>query len=588
MTLTCVKKLNKIKHNKIRRYTMRLTELFMPTLREVTAEAELPSHILMLKAAMMRKLASGIYCYLPLGKRVLKKIEDIVREEMDRSGAQEVLMSALIPSELWKESGRWYVYGPEMFKLKDRNDREFCLGPTHEEVFADLIRNEIKSYRQLPIIIYQIQSKYRDERRPRFGVMRSREFIMKDAYSFDKDWDGLDISFNKMYEAYRKIFDRLGLKYTVVDADSGAMGGRDSKEFMVTSNVGEASIAYCDNCGYAANEEKAECINDFKSLEEMQELEKIETPNVKTIEELVTFLKITPDNFVKTLIYNFKGKPIAVLLRGDRILNEIKLLNILHGIEQDLAMADEEMVKTVTGANIGFAGPIGLKDDIFVIADKEIPSMRNFIVGANETNYHLKNVNYGRDFKANLVADIRNVVEGDKCPSCGHPMKIERGIEVGHIFKLGTKYTDSLKANFVDENGEERPIIMGSYGIGLNRTIAAIIEQNHDDKGIIWPMSIAPYQVLIIPVNVSNDVQKSLAESLYNELIKANIETLIDDRDVRAGVKFNDGDLLGIPIRITVGKKASENIVEFKLRKDDKISLISSSEVLNRVKELIK
>lgn len=567
---------------------MRLSELLIPTLREAPAEAEIPSHILMLKAAMMRKLASGIYIYLPLGKRVLKKVEEIVREEMDRAGAQELLMSAIIPSELLKESGRWDVFGPEMFKLKDRNEREFCLGPTHEEVFTDLVRNEIKSYRQLPITIYQIQTKYRDERRPRFGAMRSREFIMKDAYSFDTDWDGLDISFNKMYKAYCRIFDRCGLKYTVVEADSGAMGGKDSKEFMVTSNVGEAVIAYCDSCGYAANEEKAECIVNYKSNEEMKPIEKINTPNVKTIDELVSFLNTTADKFVKTLIYKHKDKVIAVLVRGDREVNEVKLINILKGNEQDLEMADEETVKDVTGANVGFAGPIGLKNDIYVVVDREVPELRNFIVGANETDYHYKNVNYGRDFKADVVADIRNAVEGDKCPVCGNPLKIDRGIEVGHIFKLGTKYTDVLGARYIDENGDEKPIIMGCYGIGLNRTIAAVIEQNHDEKGIIWPMSIAPYQVIIVPINMSNDAQKNLSESLYDELNNAGIETVIDDRDLRAGVKFNDADLLGIPIRITVGKKAVDNIVELKLRKEATATEIAVSDVLDKVKELIR
>lgn len=566
---------------------MRLSELLVPTMREVPAEAELPSHVLMLKAAMMRKLASGIYIYLPLGQRVLRKVEQIVREEMDRAGAQEVLMSALIPSELWKETGRWEVFGPEMFRLKDRNEREFCLGPTHEEVFTDLIRNEIKSYRQLPVTIYQIQTKFRDERRPRFGVMRSREFIMKDAYSFDTDWDGLDVSFDKMYKAYCRIFDRCGLKYTVVEADSGAMGGRDSKEFMVTSSVGEAVIAYCENCGYAANEEKAECLVDCKFDEEMLPQEKIETPDARTIEELVGFLKTTPDRFVKTLIYKFKDKVVAVLVRGDRELNEIKLLNILKGNEQDLEMADAGTVEMVTGAKVGFAGPIGLKGDVLIIVDNEIPEMRNFIVGANETGYHIKNVNYGRDFKADVVADIRNIAQGDKCPKCGAPIKIGRGIEVGHIFKLGTKYTDALGAKYIDEDGNEKPIIMGCYGIGINRTVAAVIEQNHDDKGIIWPISIAPYHVIVVPVNVSNETQKKVAEDIYNTLKNAGVEVLIDDRDLRAGVKFNDADLLGIPVRITVGKKAEQNMVEIKLRSSDKAEEISATMVIDRIKQII-
>ncbi|QSZ27182.1 proline--tRNA ligase [Aceticella autotrophica] len=566
---------------------MRLSKQLIPTLREIPAEAEISSHLFMLKAAMIRKLASGIYIYLPIGQRVLRKVEQIIREEMDRAGAQEVLMSSLIPSELWRESGRWDVFGPEMFKLKDRNDREFCLGPTHEEVFTDLIRNEIKSYRQLPITLYQIQTKFRDERRPRFGVMRSREFIMKDAYSFDTDWDKLDVSFAQMYEAYCRIFDRCGLEYTVVEADSGAMGGKDSKEFMVTSNVGEASIVYCENCGYAANEEKAECLPDTVSNEKMFPPEKIKTPDARTIEELVTFLKTVPNRFVKTLIYKFNDKIIAALVRGDRELNEVKLLNVLKAVEQDLEMADSKTVEEATGAKVGFAGPIGLKGDVLVIVDREIPEMKNFIIGANETGYHIKNINYGRDFKADIVADIRNAVEGDKCPKCGKPIKIKRGIEVGHIFKLGTKYSDALGANFIDEDGNERPIIMGCYGIGVNRTIAAVIEQNHDEKGIIWPMSIAPYHVEIVPVNVSDHIQKNLSERLYKEFQDADIEVLIDDRDLRAGVKFNDADLLGIPIRITVGKKAGENIVELKLRSSDKVEEIAVSEVVEKVKNLI-
>jgi len=567
---------------------MRLSQLLVPTLREIPAEAEIPSHILMLKAALMRKLASGVYIYLPLGQRVLRKVEQIVREEMDRAGSQEVLMSALIPAELLKESGRWDVFGPEMFKLKDRNERDFCLGPTHEEVFTDLIRNEVKSYRQLPLILYQIQTKFRDERRPRFGVMRSREFIMKDAYSFDMDWEGLDKSFNKMYEAYCRIFDRCGLKYLVVEADSGAMGGKDSKEFMVISGVGEAVIAYCDNCGYAANEEKAECLINQEIVEEMLPKEEVYTPNVRTIEELVNFLGITPNKFVKTLIYKAKDNVVAALVRGDRDLNETKLLNILGIREEELELADASIVEKVTGAKVGFAGPIGLKGEVMIIVDNEIPQMRNFIVGANETDYHIKNVNYGRDFKADVVADIKNVIEGDKCPRCGSPLKIDRGIEVGHIFKLGTKYSDALGAKYVDEEGNEKPIIMGCYGIGINRTVAAIIEQHHDEKGIIWPMSVAPYHVIIVPVNVSNEAQNRVAEDIYAALQKEGIEVLIDDRDLRAGVKFNDADLLGIPIRITVGKKVDDGIVEIKLRENEEAEEVKISDVVEKVKNIIK
>ncbi|ERM91032.1 MAG: Proline--tRNA ligase [Caldanaerobacter subterraneus] len=566
---------------------MRLSQLLMPTLREVPADAEIPSHVLMLKAGLMRKLAAGIYVYLPLGKRVLKKVEEIVREEMDREGSQEVLMSALIPAELFKETGRWDVFGPEMFKLKDRNERDFCLGPTHEEVFTDLVRNEVKSYRQLPLILYQIQTKFRDERRPRFGVMRSREFIMKDAYSFDADWEGLDESFNKMYRAYCRIFDRCGLKYLVVEADPGAMGGRDSKEFMVISSVGEAVIAYCDSCGYAANEEKAECLIESRD-EEMLEIEKVYTPNVKTIEELVDFLKISPSKFVKTLIYKAKGKVVAALVRGDRDINETKLLNVLGIREEELELADGPLVEEVTGAKVGFAGPLGLKGEVTLVVDSEIPQLRNFIVGANETDYHIKNVNYGRDFKGDIVADIKSVVEGDRCPRCGAPLKIARGIEVGHIFKLGTKYSEALGATYTDEEGNEKPIVMGCYGIGINRTVAAIIEQHHDEKGIIWPMSVAPYHVIVVPVNVSDEEQKQIAEKIYNKLLEEKLEVLIDDRDVRAGVKFNDADLIGIPVRVTIGKKVKEGIVEIKLREREEVEEVKVEEAVRRVKQIVE
>ena len=566
---------------------MRLSQLLMPTLREVPADAEIPSHVLMLKAGLMRKLAAGIYVYLPLGKRVLKKVEEIVREEMDREGSQEVLMSALIPAELFKETGRWDVFGPEMFKLKDRNERDFCLGPTHEEVFTDLVRNEVKSYRQLPLILYQIQTKFRDERRPRFGVMRSREFIMKDAYSFDADWEGLDESFNKMYRAYCRIFDRCGLKYLVVEADPGAMGGRDSKEFMVISSVGEAVIAYCDSCGYAANEEKAECLIESRD-EEMLEIEKVYTPNVKTIEELVDFLKISPSKFVKTLIYKAKGKVVAALVRGDRDINETKLLNVLGIREEELELADGPLVEEVTGAKVGFAGPLGLKGEVTLVVDSEIPQLRNFIVGANETDYHIKNVNYGRDFKGDIVADIKSVVEGDRCPRCGAPLKIARGIEVGHIFKLGIKYSEALGATYTDEEGNEKPIVMGCYGIGINRTVAAIIEQHHDEKGIIWPMSVAPYHVIVVPVNVSDEEQKQIAEKIYNKLLEEKLEVLIDDRDVRAGVKFNDADLIGIPVRVTIGKKVKEGIVEIKLREREEVEEVKVEEVVKRVKQIVE
>ncbi|MBZ4663032.1 MAG: prolyl-tRNA synthetase [Caloramator sp.] len=564
---------------------MRVSKLFMPTLREVPSEAEIASHQLMLRAALMRKLASGVYNFLPLGLRVLRKIEEVVRQEMNREGAQEILCSALLPSELWKESGRWDVFGPEMFKLIDRNDREFCLGPTHEEIFTDIIRNEIKSYKDMPLNLYQIQTKYRDERRPRFGVMRSREFIMKDAYSFDTSWEGLDESFNKMYRVYNKIFERCGLDFKAVEADTGAMGGTGSMEFMVKSDIGEAEVVFCTSCDYAANIEKAPTFEAIISnSEDIKNTEKIETPNVRTIEELVKFFNTTPEKFAKTLIYKADDKVVAVMVRGDRDVNETKVINQLKCI--NFEMADAETVKRATGADVGFAGPIGIKVDELLI-DYEVKNTKNMIVGANETGYHIINANFGRDFNG-TVGDFRNITQGDRCPKCGGSITINRGIEVGHIFKLGTKYSEKMNATFVDEKGEQKPIIMGCYGIGINRTMAAIIEQNHDEKGIIWPISIAPYKVIVVPVSMKDDEQVKVAEEIYNKLNDMGIEVLIDDRDERAGVKFNDADLIGIPIRITVGKKIKDGIVEFKLRNSSEVIDIKVEDVYNRVIEVIK
>ncbi|KAJ52214.1 prolyl-tRNA synthetase [Clostridium tetanomorphum] len=561
---------------------MRLSKMLISTLRETPAEAEILSHQLMLRAGMMRKMASGIYNYMPLGLRVIKKIEDIVRDEMDKTGAQEFLASALLPSELWKESGRWEVFGPEMFKLKDRNEREFCLGPTHEEVFTDIARNEIKSYKQLPLNLYQIQTKYRDERRPRFGVMRSREFVMKDAYSFDKDYEGLDISYNKMYEAYHNIFKRCGLSCKCVEADSGAMGGSGSAEFMVKSEIGEDEIAFCTCCEYAANIEKAPSTPDIPEKEEFKELNKVATPNIKTIEELINFFSTDAKKFAKTLIYKADDKVVAVMVRGDREVNEVKVINAIGGAI-DFDMADSNTVKQVTSAEVGFVGPIGIKVDLLLI-DEEVSHMNNFIIGANETGYHYENVNYGRDFKG-TTGDFRKVVEGDKCPKCGEAMTIARGVEVGHIFKLGTKYSENMGANFIDENGDTKPLIMGCYGIGVNRTMATVIEQNNDDNGIIWPLSIAPYQVIVVPAITKDEEQVRIAEEIYNKLRDMGVEVLLDDRDERAGVKFKDADLIGIPMRITVGKKIKDGNVEFKLRSSDDLEIINIEEVYNKVKK---
>ncbi len=563
---------------------MRVSKMLIPTLREVPAEAEIVSHQLMLRAGLMRKLASGIYSFLPLGYRIIRKIEQIVREEMDREGAQELLMSALLPAEFYQKSGRWDVFGPEMFRLKDRHDRDFCLGPTHEEIFTETVKNEIKSYRQLPVTLYQIQTKYRDERRPRFGVMRSREFIMKDAYSFDKDESGLNESYDKMHSAYCKAFDRMGLDYIVVDADTGAMGGSGSQEFMVKSQIGEGVIAFCETCGYAANEEKAECIPDRAETEkEIKLIEKVATPDVRTIDELMDFFKCSPKRFAKTIIYKADDKIVAAIVRGDREINETKLANLYNCVE--LEMAEQSIVKRVTGADVGFAGPIGL--DIDVVIDLEVAEMKNFITGANDSGYHYINANIERDFSATKIKDIRNIIDGDRCPKCGSPVKTAQGIEVGHIFKLGTKYSKALDCSYLDENGKEQPMIMGCYGIGVNRSMAAVIEQNHDENGIIWPVSVAPYHVIVIPVKVNDETQMKLAEEIYLNLSNAGVEVLLDDRDERPGVKFKDADLIGYPVRITVGKKAEEGIVEFKLRKETEIKEISAKESIERTQATV-
>ncbi|MCD8390429.1 MAG: proline--tRNA ligase [Firmicutes bacterium] len=565
---------------------MRMSKLLMPTLREVPAEAEITSHKLMLRAGMIRKLAAGIYSYLPLGLRVEKKIEQIVREEMNRAGAQELLMAALLPAEAYQASGRWEVFGPSMFKLKDRNDRDFCLGPTHEELFTQTVIDNVRSYKEYPMTLYQIQTKYRDEGRPRFGVMRSREFVMKDAYSFDLTEEGLDASYKAMYDAYCAIFTRLGLDFTIVDADSGAMGGSGSQEFMVKSPVGEDGIAYCDACGWAANFEKAECIpTEVPSPEGDLPIEKIHTPNAHTIEELVEFMGAKPYNFVKTILYKADDKYIAAMVRGDREVNEVKLKNLV-GCTDDLELAEPFAVRELTHAEVGFAGPVGL--DIPVYVDKEVELMKNFIVGANETDMHYKNVNMGRDFTPAVIADIRIITDGDVCPKCGKPIKTAQGVEVGHIFKLGTKYSKALGLTAQTESGEVADVIMGCYGIGVTRCLAASIEQNNDENGIIWPVSIAPYHAVVVPVNSKNEEQVRLAEKIYNELLDAGIETLIDDRDERPGVKFKDCDLIGIPVRIVVGKKCGEGIVEYKERVWDKAEEKTVDGAVKDVIEFIK
>lgn len=561
---------------------MKMSNMLVGTLREVPAEAEIESHKLMLRAGLMRKMAAGIYNYMPLGLKVIENVKNIVREEMNNAGAQEFLASALIPAELWQESGRWDAYGAEMFRLKDRHNRDFCLGPTHEEVFTDIVRNEIKSYKQLPLNLYQIQTKYRDERRPRFGVMRSREFIMKDGYSFDKDQEGLDLAYEKMRKAYVNIFNRCGLDAKAVAADSGAIGGSGSAEFMVKSEVGEDDVVFCTACDYAANIEKAPSTPEHGEKEELMEVEKVETPAVKSIEDLAKFFECSPKKIAKTLIFQADDKVVAVVLRGDREANEVKIANAI-GEVIELEMASEEAVKEATGAVVGFAGPMGIKVDMLLV-DQEVANMYNFIIGANETDMHLKNVNYGRDFEG-IVGDFRNVTIGEKCPECGKEITISRGTEVGHIFKLGTKYSESMGATFIDEDGKAKPFIMGCYGIGVTRTVASIIEQHNDENGIIWPLEVAPYHVSVIPANVKNEEQATKAEEIYNELRKMGVEALLDDRKERAGVKFKDSELMGIPMRITVGKMIGEGQVEFKLRNGGEVETLSIEEVYNRVRE---
>ncbi|MDM0722596.1 proline--tRNA ligase [Clostridium perfringens] len=561
---------------------MKMSNMLVGTLREVPAEAEIESHKLMLRAGLMRKMAAGIYNYMPLGLKVIENVKNIVREEMNNAGAQEFLASALIPAELWQESGRWDAYGAEMFRLKDRHNRDFCLGPTHEEVFTDIVRNEIKSYKQLPLNLYQIQTKYRDERRPRFGVMRSREFIMKDGYSFDKDQEGLDLAYEKMRKAYVNIFNRCGLDAKAVAADSGAIGGSGSAEFMVKSEVGEDDVVFCTACDYAANIEKAPSTPEHAEKEELMEVEKVETPAVKSIEDLAKFFECSPKKIAKTLIFQADDKVVAVVLRGDREANEVKIANAI-GEVIELEMASEEAVKEATGAAVGFAGPMGIKVDMLLV-DQEVANMYNFIIGANETDMHLKNVNYGRDFEG-IVGDFRNVTIGEKCPECGKEITISRGTEVGHIFKLGTKYSESMGATFIDEDGKAKPFIMGCYGIGVTRTVASIIEQHNDENGIIWPLEVAPYHVSVIQANVKNEEQATKAEEIYNELRKMGVEALLDDRKERAGVKFKDSELMGIPMRITVGKMIGEGQVEFKLRNGGEVETLSIEEVYNRVRE---
>ena len=552
---------------------MKLSKAHLKTLREVPTEAEIPSHILLLRAGMIRKLVSGVYGFMPMGWRTIRKIEDIVRQEMDASGGQEILMSAIQPAELWEESGRWFAYGPELWRLKDRNDREFCLGPTHEEIFTDIVRNDISSYRQLPLNLYQIQTKYRDEARPRFGLMRSREFIMKDAYSFDRDEAGLDESYRIMYDAYDRIFTRCGLEFRPVEADSGAIGGSNSHEFTALSEVGESQVAYCEKCDMAATVERAGCVDASPMDDEELPMEEVHTPGTKTIEEVADFLGLEKKQTMKALLfvtYDEKGEEagyVAAFVRGDRDLNMTKLVNALDIPEHAIEFADEEKMGDATGSVGGFTVPVGLHDCTIVV-DSELPGQKNLCAGACKVDHHIKNVNYGRDYEGDIVTDIKVLAEGEPCPVCGAPVRYARGIEVGQVVKLGTKCSESMGALYKDENMEEHPIVMGCYGIGITRTMAAVVEQYHDDNGIIWPMSVAPYHVMITVMKPEDETQMALADKLYDQLTAGGVEVVMDDRSERPGVKFKDADLLGIPIRITVGRGAADGMVEYKMRRD--------------------
>ena len=549
---------------------MRVSKLYAPTLREVPAEAEVVSHQLMLRAGFMRKAAGGIYTYLPLAWRVLKKIERLVREEKDAKGSQELLMPIVQPAEIWQESGRWDVYGAEMFRLQDRHNRCFCLGPTHEEMVTTLIRGDVRSYRQLPLSVYQIQNKYRDERRPRFGLMRGREFIMKDAYSFDRDEAGLDKSYQDMYDAYTNIFTRCGLNFRPVEADSGAIGGSGSHEFMVIADSGEAEIVFCTSCDYAANVEKAELFPLEAQEEAMLTKEEVVTPDCKTIADVCAYLKLPVDHSVKAVAYNSEKGLILCFVRGDHEVNEIKVINTCGVI--DLEMATEEQL-AAAGTVGGYMGPVGIENKkVIVVVDATVMKMHNVCCGANKEGYHFINVNPGRDFTPTYVADIRLIQEGDPCPHCGGEVSKARGIEVGQVFKLFTKYSSALKATYLDENGKEQPMVMGCYGVGVSRTMAAAIEQNYDDNGIIWPIEIAPYHVLVVPVNTKDEASAAKAEEIYMQLKKVGLETVIDDRNERPGVKFKDADLIGYPLRVVVGPKTlTEGKLEVKIRKTGEI-----------------
>ncbi|MDK9717319.1 MAG: proline--tRNA ligase [Trichlorobacter sp.] len=569
---------------------MRYTQFFIPTLKETPSDAEVVSHQLMMRSGMIRKIAAGIYTYMPLGLRSIRKFEQIVREEMNRAGAIELLMPGVQPAELWIESKRWAQYGKELLRFKDRKDNEFCMGPTHEEIITDIARREVKSYRQMPINFYQIQTKFRDEIRPRFGLMRGREFIMKDAYSFDVDSSAADLSYDKMYQAYNRIFERCGLNFRAVEADTGSIGGSASHEFMVLASSGEDAIVSCNACRYAANVEKAEGIKQQQGGAGQQALTKTHTPDKKTIAEVAEFLDIPQSGTVKALVLsNGEGQFVMALVRGDHELNELKLKNRLGWDEIQMATDDE--ILRFTGSLPGFLGPLGLKEELLVVADCAVEVMSDFVIGANETDQHYTGANAGRDFPISQIADIRLIGAGDPCPRCsGGILEVWRGIEVGHVFKLGTKYSSSMNATYLDKDGKEQIIFMGCYGIGIGRTVAASIEQNHDDNGVIWPLPLAPFHCSVVAINAQKDeAVMAAAQDIHDRLEAAGVEVLLDDRDERPGVKFKDHDLIGIPLRIVVGgKNLAEGKVEFKQRAGGEMQLLVPEQAIETVIAQVK
>lgn len=564
---------------------MRYSQLLLPTLKETPAEAEVISHKLLLRAGFIRKLTSGVYSYLPLGLAAIRKVEKIVREEMNTAGAQELLLPMVQPADLWKESGRWEKYGPELLRFTDRHDRESCLGPTHEEVITDLVRKNVHSYRNLPLNLYQIQTKFRDEIRPRFGLMRGREFIMKDAYSFDATEQDAETTYQQMHYAYHRIFTRCGLAFRAVEADTGTIGGSFSHEFMVLAETGEDTLVICRQCTYAANMEKAVAMPPAPVAEkpELLPVEKVETPGKRKVEAVTGFLGISPRNLVKTMVYLVDDKPVAVLVRGDHEVQPIKLKNLLGAVNVELA--DDKQVFDSTGTPSGYLGPVNLS--IPVYADSEVAVMHNFVIGANEKNHHLINANLGRDFEVIQAADLRMVTEEDRCPLCGGEMELTKGIEVGHIFKLGTSYSEALKAVFLNKDGKEQPFVMGCYGIGVSRIVAAAIEQNHDKDGIVFPLPIAPFHVILLNLSPKDEKISEAVEFLYEEFKKQGVEVLLDDRDERPGSKFKDADLVGIPYRVTVGKRfAQEGLVEIRHRAEGKTMTQPLDEMVKKVVEL--